>query len=310
LAISVLTKCNLSCKGCFAFGYKKDSRLEEQDLNRILDYFQGNGTRYFVILGGEPLLYDNLLHSLSKFKKSIFLLYTNATQLNPTHISTLQRVQNVIPVLSVDGCEQTTDDRRGVGVYNKVLQASDKLIKAKVPYGISTTICRSNFSELLQGSFIKSFESSYLTLHTYMQYMPVGCNSDVNEMLSPEMKALFSNAIREQRKNKDYLVANIPQDELDLWGECPSAGKGILHINAKGDIEPCMFTHYSSTNIYDYNFDFDAILKNQYLLSISNSHCQGCLAQDAGKQLQQLSTIAGAINTEENSEVYELATNK
>jgi hypothetical protein len=44
---------------------------------------------------------------------------------------------------------------------------------------------------------------------------------------------------------------------IDFWNNghlsfgCIGAGVGFTHINAKGDIEPCAFCHYSDSNIYE-----------------------------------------------------------
>ncbi len=303
LALTILTNCNLSCKGCFAYGYGKNSHLAEKDIHCILSFFQSNGTRYFVILGGEPLLYNAIISILSLYKKSIFLLYTNATMINASHISELQSAKNVIPVLSIDGGEHTTNNRRGNGVYGQVLEACNNLVKAKIPYGISTTVFKSNFDEVCNEPFASRFESTYLVLHTFMQYMAVGCNSDAGETLSEEMKVKFAEIVRARRRVKDYLIGNIPQDELDLWGSCPSAGKGLLHINASGDVEPCMFTHYSSTNIYQKQLNFDTVLKSEYLRVISTARCRGCLAFEKREDLLCMNSEVNAINTELNYQV-------
>ena len=34
-------------------------------------------------------------------------------------------------------------------------------------------------------------------------------------------------------------------------GGCIAGGRNYLHINAKGDVEPCVFIHYSNCNIHD-----------------------------------------------------------
>ncbi len=40
----------------------------------------------------------------------------------------------------------------------------------------------------------------------------------------------------------------MPEDEEEMGG-CMSAGKGFIHINAEGDVEPCPFAPYSDTNL-------------------------------------------------------------
>jgi len=45
-------------------------------------------------------------------------------------------------------------------------------------------------------------------------------------------------------------VINFPPAEYD-WGGCQAAGKGFLHINADGWVEPCPFSHFASDNLME-----------------------------------------------------------
>lgn len=39
------------------------------------------------------------------------------------------------------------------------------------------------------------------------------------------------------------------QNDAEYVGGCIAGGRRYLHINAKGDAEPCVFVHYSNANI-------------------------------------------------------------
>lgn len=41
------------------------------------------------------------------------------------------------------------------------------------------------------------------------------------------------------------------QNDGEFVGGCVAGGKFYCHINANGDVEPCVFAHYSSANIHD-----------------------------------------------------------
>ena len=41
------------------------------------------------------------------------------------------------------------------------------------------------------------------------------------------------------------------QNDAEYVGGCIAGGRSYLHINAKGDVEPCVFIHYSNCNIHD-----------------------------------------------------------
>ncbi len=44
------------------------------------------------------------------------------------------------------------------------------------------------------------------------------------------------------------LFIAVPWDEMDVGG-CLSAGRGFIHINAEGDVEPCPFAPFSDANL-------------------------------------------------------------
>ena len=46
------------------------------------------------------------------------------------------------------------------------------------------------------------------------------------------------------------LFIAVPWDEDDVGG-CLSAGRGFIHINPKGDVEPCPFAPFSDVNLRD-----------------------------------------------------------
>ena len=39
------------------------------------------------------------------------------------------------------------------------------------------------------------------------------------------------------------------QNDAEFVGGCIAGGRRYLHINANGDIDPCVFIHYSDSNI-------------------------------------------------------------
>ena len=57
--------------------------------------------------------------------------------------------------------------------------------------------------------------------------------------------------VREIATTLDYSPpGSVPWDEDDVGG-CLSAGRGFVHINAEGDMEPCPFAPFSDSNVRD-----------------------------------------------------------
>jgi len=63
----------------------------------------------------------------------------------------------------------------------------------------------------------------------------------------------------EQRKKLYETVQRVrlekPLFMMDFWGDAPyvggciAGGRRYIHINPKGDVEPCIFVHFSADNI-------------------------------------------------------------
>jgi MoaA/NifB/PqqE/SkfB family radical SAM enzyme len=61
----------------------------------------------------------------------------------------------------------------------------------------------------------------------------------------------------------------VPWDEEEQGG-CLAAGRGFVHINASGDLEPCPFAPYSDVNLKD--APLREALKSPFLLSMRDHH--------------------------------------
>jgi MoaA/NifB/PqqE/SkfB family radical SAM enzyme len=65
------------------------------------------------------------------------------------------------------------------------------------------------------------------------------------------------------------LFIAVPGDEEEIGG-CLSAGRGFVHINANGDLEPCPFAPYSDTNLRDSSLR--EALQSDFLKAIRANH--------------------------------------
>ena len=55
--------------------------------------------------------------------------------------------------------------------------------------------------------------------------------------------------IREIRATRSRIFTLDFQNDGEYVGGCIAGGRRYLHINANGDVEPCVFIHYSNANI-------------------------------------------------------------
>ncbi|MDO4168039.1 MAG: SPASM domain-containing protein, partial [Eubacteriales bacterium] len=79
-------------------------------------------------------------------------------------------------------------------------------------------------------------------------YMPVG-NEAVPQLLpTPEQRKMVYERIRAFRNTKPIFSMDF-QNDAEYVGGCIAGGRRYFHINANGDIDPCVFIHYSDSNI-------------------------------------------------------------
>ena len=85
----------------------------------------------------------------------------------------------------------------------------------------------------------------------FFHYMPVGAGADTSLLLTPDQRIKMYERVRELRKTKPLFAMDF-QNDAEFVGGCIAGGRNYLHINAAGDVEPCVFIHYSNTNIHEH----------------------------------------------------------
>ena len=82
----------------------------------------------------------------------------------------------------------------------------------------------------------------------FFTYMPIGANFPTDLLATAERREFMYHQIRRFRQTKPLFTMDFWNDG-EYAGGCIAGGRRYLHINAKGDIEPCAFIHYSDSNI-------------------------------------------------------------
>ena len=160
------------------------------------------------------------------------------------------RVKNFVPAISLEGFEQANDGRRGNGVFEKVMQAMNLLREYKLPFGISTCYTSANYADISSEQFFDMMIDMGAMFVWFFHYMPVG-NEAVPALLpTPEQRKIVYERIRAFRNTKPIFSMDF-QNDAEYVGGCIAGGRNYLHINAAGDVEPCVFIHYSNVNIHD-----------------------------------------------------------
>ncbi len=258
--VSPTMRCNLRCTGCYAGLYTKEGDLPEKELDRILGEARDTGIYFTVISGGEPyLLKSSLLRIFKKYNDMFFLTYTNGTFLDKTVAKELAGLGNVAAAISVEGYEEETDNRRGRGVYGKIMKAMDNLKREGVLFGISVTYTRYNIDVVTDDKFIEYYMNKGAIFGWYFMFMPVGKDPILDLVPTPEQRVYTGKKVAALREKYPMFLADFWNDGPAAGG-CLAGGRQYLHILNSGNVEPCVFAHFCSGNI-----------KGKTLLEVANS---------------------------------------
>ena len=260
LIYSVTGKCNLDCQGCYAklLHAPKNGEFNAEQFADVIHQADEIGVSYMLIAGGEPFMRPELLEVTGRHPGIIFTPFTNGLLVTDEHIRMLKNRRNVIPIVSFEGYEFQTDKRRGQGVYENGLTLLEKFKQENLYYGVSITTTRENFETISSEDFISRLAALGCRIFFFINFIPVETGSDELVMTQDQVNAL-NRAMEGYRRKYPALFLAFPGSEVDLGG-CLAAGKGFVHINAEGDVEPCPFSPYS-----------DASLKNMPLIEALKS---------------------------------------
>ena len=243
------TACNLKCKGCWAAEYGNSLNLSYEQIDDIISQGKELGIYFYIFTGGEPLVRKkDILKICEKHNDCEFLIFTNSTLIDQDFIDEMLRLKNIVPAISVEGSEFTTDARRGDGIYNKVIKSMNLLKENKLPFGISCCYTSQNYKSIISEEFVDEMIERGALFAWYFHFMPVGKGTGKELLPKPDQRKHIYHQLRKFRKTKPLFFLDF-QNDAEYIGGCIAGGRNYLHINANGDLEPCVFIHYSDSNI-------------------------------------------------------------
>ena len=175
MIFSITNRCNLHCKGCYHWALHQSGQeeMEEDKLRSIIAEAKELGIYFMVIAGGEPLVRQEILDITRDFPEIVFLLFTNGLLFNDETIAKLKKQRNLVPVISLEGYESDTDDRRGKGVYQRLQKAVRKINSHGIFWSVSLTVTRSNFTTVTNEEFVKDLAGLGCKLFFFVEYTPI-----------------------------------------------------------------------------------------------------------------------------------------
>ena len=297
--ISVTNDCNLRCQGCWVNSNGHKDHLDVEKIHEIIRASTRQGSSFFGILGGEPLLYKPLTEIFEKHSDCYFQLFTNGTLFTPQIAERLRRLSNVTPLFSFEGDEQVADIRRGGhNIYNRTLQAIDTSVKHGLITGVAISVCKSNIEMALSDEFVRMMHDRGVLYIWYYIYRPAGDKPNYELALSADEITRLRRFLVEGRKRLPVVLID------SYWradGEpfCPAAEGLSHHINAAGFVEPCPVIQLSRDRI---NGEDTAVLyeKSEFLREFKTGilhKTKGCILMEDPAWLRVFAGKHGAVNT-------------
>lgn len=294
LIASITHDCNLFCKGCYAHANQgacaSSAMLDAQKWGQIFQDAANLGVCFILLAGGEPLLRLDVLQKASEVRQILFPVFTNGLLIDEKMADFFDINRNLLPVLSLEGGRPSTDARRGAGVYDRVLASMSLLKKRRVLFGTSITFTNKNIEEITDIQFVSSLKQMGSSIAFYVEYVP---SDGVSAHLAPGSadRSLFEERLSQLRKKVRMMVISFPGDE-DFTEGCLAAGRGFVHINAAGSLEPCPFSPYSDTNAAQAGLKqalaspFLAAIRAENMLH--GQHAGGCLLYEKRELVEGL----------------------
>jgi len=334
LILSITSRCNLHCAGCYAaavgtISYESPRvltptilQLNREQWRKVISEASELGVFCFIIAGGEPFLFPGLLELFEEFKERFFLVFTNGTALTEADFARVKHLANVAIIVSIEGGQDVTDERRGQGVYEQASTALQRLGKMGVLTGISVTIDRLNYRHWMDATQLDRFIARGVRLGFLIEYIPTtpelasssqpessgggiidavnmnqrAMNDDHGLMLTREERAMFREHILRYRAAKPIYLIHSPGDE-EFFGGCVSAGRGFAHVTPAGDLTPCPVSNVATHNLLASSLReglasplFREIRANEHLLETEGTPC-GLFAHP-----REVDALARAVN--------------
>jgi MoaA/NifB/PqqE/SkfB family radical SAM enzyme len=300
LYLSIINSCNLRCQGCWVDVAGERTQIDLATLNRTINDAKAHGNSFFGILGGEPFMHPEVLDLLAAHPNCYFQVFTNGQFITDKVAARLKELGNATPLISIEGREVTSDERRGnKDVLNRTLRGLDACLRAGLLTGVATSVCQTNIDELLTESWLRELIQRGVHYVWYHTYRPVGPKMNPALALRPDQLVRVRKFVVEMR-------AKVPIAIIDAYydGEgralCPMSTGISHHVGPSGDIEPCPIIQFATENIRDPRGVFETMRDSTFLRDfrqLSARHTRGCVVLERPDLVKELVVKHGARDT-------------
>lgn len=295
LYVSIINTCNLRCQGCWVDVSMKQQTIAPEAFHKLVREAKRMGNVFFGIVGGEPFMHPHLLDMLAEHPDCYFQIFTNGHFITPERARRMRQLGNITPLVSVEGTEIVSDERRGrAGVLSKTMQGLQNCLDAGVFTGVCTSLARTNIDDTLREEWVDTLIRMGVLYTWFHVYRPMGPNPNPDLCLTPEQAVRARKFVVEMRAKKPIVIVDAYHD-----GEgralCPAANGISHHINPWGGIEPCPIVQFSAESIHSTDTDRRP-LKEKFLRSafladfrkLAATTTRGCIVLERPDLLKKL----------------------
>jgi len=182
----ITSKCNLRCTHCYLTDYTVTPPLEK--ILPIVDHLANSGVKRISLLGGEPLVRDDLEIIVERIGSKGMLPYiaTNGTLVNPARARSLVSAGAKHFQVSLEGSGHLLNDEvRGEGAYEAALNGVRSLVQEGASVTLAVTLTKHN-----QTALEKLFQLAQLLgvkVLRFNAFMPVGTGAALSAgLLQPQ----------------------------------------------------------------------------------------------------------------------------
>jgi len=145
---SVTDRCDSKCVYCWAnFAKRGYNELTFDEVKQIVDELSNLGTWRINLVGGEPLLRDDIRDIISYIKsRGIDCTMTTNGHFIPEKIDEIKDID--LLCVSLDGDEKTHDMNRGKGSYQKAIAGIEVAEENNIPIQLATVITKNNLKSI------------------------------------------------------------------------------------------------------------------------------------------------------------------
>ncbi len=297
LIASITSKCNLHCAGCYSrcnhatVDSEPVSQLTDEEWFKVFDEADELGISFILLAGGEPMLRRGVIEAAGKKKNILFPIFTNGTFMDEDYLKLFDKKRNLIPIMSIEGKKESTDQRRGAGVYDRLIANMNELKKRDIIFGTSVTVTSENIHEVVSDVFLNDLSDRGCRAVIFVEFVPVTDEGRELVLNDADRELLMTEISRLREERPEMVYISFPGDEKSSGG-CVAAGRGFFHINSHGGAEPCPFSPYSDVNIRNSSLKkamhsplFMALQSGDILM---DDHDGGCVLYEKRKLVEEL----------------------